>query len=74
MDRLQKSPLFQNAIRGVHASFIGLLLFATISFATTTTWSLSAILLAIASFVALRMNVGILWVVIIGGAISAFVL
>lgn len=74
MDRLQHSVLFRRALRGVLASFIGLLLAVTVHFGMAAHWSVPAVILALAAFSALRLKADILWVVLAGAAISVFVL
>jgi len=73
-DRLQRALLFRRALRGVLASFVGLLLAVTIQFAIATSWTAPSILLATAAFVALRFKIDILWVVLVGAGVSIFVL
>jgi chromate transporter len=73
-DRLSGSPYFNRAIRGVSASFVGLLLSVTINFATGVPWDLPRALLAGAAFVALRLRVEILWVVLLATVVSVFIL
>ena len=72
-ERLRMSGLFQKAIEGILCSFVGLLLSVTVRFAMNVPWDLTRILLAVAAFVALRLKVNILWVVIIGTIISVLV-
>lgn len=69
-DRLQDALLFRWALRGVLASFVGLLLAVTIQFARAASWSMPAILLALAAFVALRLKIDVLWVVLVGAGVS----
>jgi len=74
-DRLQHASLFRRALRGILASFVGLLLAVTLQFGIAASWSVSAILLALAAFIALCfLKVDILWVVLVGAAVSVFVL
>lgn len=73
-DRLRSLPAFNKAIGGVLCSFVGLILTVTIRFALDTSWDLLHILLASASLVALLRKVDILWVVLVGAAISAVML
>jgi chromate transporter len=72
-DRLRMSGNFQKAIEGILCSFVGLLLSVTVRFAMNVSWDLPRILLAVAAFVALRLKVNILWVVLIGTIISVLV-
>jgi chromate transporter len=73
-DRLRSSPYFKKVITGIFCSFVGLLLTVTIRFALDIPWNLPRTLLTIAAFVALILKVDILWVVLIGTAISLIVL
>jgi chromate transporter len=72
-DRLRMSGHFHKAIEGILCSFVGLLLSVTVRFAMNVSWDLTRILLAVAAFVALRLKVNILWVVLIGTIISVLV-
>jgi chromate transporter len=69
-DRLQHALIFRRALRGVLASFVGLLLAVTVQFAIAASWTVPAILLAVAAFVALRFKIDILWVVLVGAGLS----
>ena len=73
-DRLQHSSIFRGALRGVLASFVGLLVAVTAQFASAAQWTPASILLAVAAFVALRCRIDMLWVVLAGAAISIFVM
>jgi len=69
-DRLQRSLVFRRALRGVLASFVGLLLAVTIQFAMAAPWTRRSVPLALAAFVALQLKVDVLWVVLAGAAIA----
>lgn len=73
-DRLQHSLLFRRALRGVLASFVGLLAAVAVNFGRSCAWSVPAVLIAVAALAALRLKVDILWVVLVGAAVSVFVL
>ena len=73
-DRLQHSLWFRRALRGVLASFVGLLVAVTIHFGAAVSWSTPAALIATGAFAALRLKIDILWVVLVGAAVSVFVL
>jgi len=73
-DRLQHSLWFRRALRGVLASFVGLLVAVAINFGIAASWSIPAAVLALAAFAALRLNVDILWVVLVGAAVSTLLL
>jgi chromate transporter len=69
-DRLRASPVFAKLIGGALCSFPGLLLIVAIRFAQSVRWNVPHLALAVASFVALRLGVNILWVVILGTGLS----
>lgn len=65
-DRLQGNSLFQRGLRGALVSFVGLLLAVTIRFSLVLHWGVSQVLVAAIAFLALRLRVDILWVVLAG--------
>jgi chromate transporter len=73
-DRLKAAPDFPRAMRGILASFVGLLLAVTLKFALAAPWTPVSALLALAAFIALMLRVGIPWVVVPGAALSALLL
>jgi len=73
-DRLQRSQIFRRALRGILASFVGLLLAVTVQFSTAVAWTHRSVLLALGAFVALWFKVDVLWVVLVGAAIAALLL
>jgi len=73
-DRLQNNALFQRGLRGVLVSFVGLLLAVTVRFTLSVDWGFYQVLIVSAAFLALRLKVDILWVVLIGAAVSALIL
>jgi chromate transporter len=73
-DRLQQSLLFRRAIRGVLASFVGLLLAVAIQFARDVSWTIPGAVLTVVALTALRLKVDILWVVLAGAGIAVLVL
>jgi chromate transporter len=73
-DRLRASPYFTKAIGGILCSFVGLLLTVTLRFAGNVQWDFLRIILAGAAFVALLLKLDILWVVVVGTAISVIAL
>ena len=73
-DKLRSFHLFNKAVAGVIASFVGLLLSVTVLFALKIPWDLWRTLLAVAAFVALLLKVEIYWVVLAGVIISIFLL
>ncbi len=66
--------LFRRAMRGVLASFVGLLLAVFLSFAMAVHWGPASIIIGVAAFAALYKNVDILWVVLVAAAVSAIIL
>ena len=73
-DRLKHSRLFQKAMRGILASFIGLLLSATVRFAMAASWSPVSVAISCLALTALMFDVGIAWVVLPGAALSPLLL
>jgi chromate transporter len=72
--RLRKNAVFQRAIAGILASFVGLILSTAIKFGLAAHWSAPTILLCCGAFAALMLKVDILPVVVVGGIISVLVL
>ncbi|MBZ5637847.1 MAG: chromate efflux transporter [Acidobacteriia bacterium] len=72
-DRLKRSPAFTRLVSGVLCSFVGLLLTVTVQLAHDVGWTWAHGLLGAAAFVALRLEVDVLWVVA-GGTILSVVL
>lgn len=73
-DRMCSSAWFTRAIGGILCSFVGLLFTVGIRFALNVHWDWSHVALAAAAFAALFFKLDILWVVLAGTAISAFML
>jgi chromate transporter len=73
-DRLQRSLVFRRALRGILASFVGLLLAVTAHFAIAASWTTRSVLLVLLAFVALRFKIDVLWIVLVGAAIGIFFL
>jgi chromate transporter len=73
-DRLQHALLFRRALRGILASFVGLLLAVAVQFGIAASWTGRSVLMALAAFVALWFKIDILWVVLAGAGVSIFVL
>ena len=72
-DRLKNARYFSGATRGILASFVGLLLYLTFRFAVVVPWDAVKVLFGIAVIVALARKVSILYVVLIGSALSIVV-
>jgi chromate transporter len=73
-DRLSGSPYFNRTINGIFCSFVGLLAYVALHLASSVPWDLPRILLAFATFIALLRKIEILWIVLIGTAISIAIL
>jgi chromate transporter len=71
-DRIKANPWFQRALRGILASFVGLLLAVTLRFALAAPWTPVSALLACGAFTALMLKVEVPWVVVPGAVLSAF--
>ncbi len=69
-DRLKRSAYFSGAMKGVLASFVGLLFFVTVRFAMAVPWDVAKTVLALAAFAALLKKIDILYVVLISIIIS----
>ncbi len=69
-DRLKSSAAFARATKGIAASFVGLLLFATVKFGSAVHWDTLKILVALAALIALLRKIDILWVVLAGAIFS----
>jgi chromate transporter len=72
-DRVRSSPWFARAIGGILCPFVGLLLTVTVRFAVNVHRDWPHLVLAGAALGALLIKLDILWVVLAGTAISAFV-
>lgn len=68
--RIFASPFLSKAFGGVLCSFVGLLLTVTFRFALNVHWGLFHILLSAAAFIALLLDIDILWIVLGGTLIS----
>jgi chromate transporter len=72
-DRLRRSRAAQQALGGIGCTVVGLLLAVTVRLAWAIPWDLPQAVLAGAAFVALVLQVDLLWVVLIGIALSVVV-
>ena len=68
------ATMFKRAMRGVLASFVGLLLAVFLSFTLAVKWNPASILIGVGAFFALYRKVDILWVVLVAALISALIL
>jgi len=73
-DRLKQSRFFASATAGALASFVGLLLYVTFKFAFAVPWDVIRIAMLVAAFAALLRKIDMLYVVLIGAAISLLLL
>jgi len=73
-DKLVNSPLVRRALKGSLVSLVGLMAAVAVRFAISVEWGMAEAVIAAAAFLALRMKVDILRVVLAGAAISALVL
>ena len=71
-DRLKGSVWFSRATKGILASFVGLLFFVMVKFALAVPWDVVKVLLGLAALTALIKKVDVLYIVLIGAAISLF--
>jgi chromate transporter len=69
-DRLRTAPQFNKIVSGVLCSFVGLLLTVSARFAQGVTWDWLHLLLAVGAFIALRLKVNGLWILLIGTGLS----
>jgi chromate transporter len=72
-DRMKANRHFQRAMRGILASFVGLLVAVMLRFALAVPWSPVSVLLACAAFIALMLKVEVPWVVIPGAILSILI-
>lgn len=72
-DKLRNKKLFNEIIRGVLSSFVGLLFTVTFRFASALHWEVFLIFLAVTALTALLLKTDILYVVLSGVAISLII-
>jgi chromate transporter len=72
-DGLKTCKYFVGATKGILATFVGLLFYATIKFAAVVSWDAVRILLVSVAITALARKVDILYVVLIGAIISIII-
>ena len=73
-DRLKTSKYFVGATKGILATFVGLLFYATIKFAFAVPWEVVRVLLALGALTALIKKIDILYVVLVDAVISIIIL
>jgi len=62
-DRLNRSAYFRKAVKGIFASFVGLLLYVTVKFAFAVPWDVARILIVCAALIALLRKIDVLYLV-----------
>jgi chromate transporter len=72
-DSLRTSKYFVGATKGILATFVGLLFYATIEFALAVPWDVVRVLLALGALTALIRKIDILYVVVAGSVISIII-
>jgi chromate transporter len=72
-DQLKHSPVFQKAMRGILATFVGLLLSVAVGFGMAVSWSPISIVFGLAALTALMLKVDVAWVVLPGAALSVLI-
>jgi chromate transporter len=72
-DRLRRSRAMQQALSGIGCTVVGLLLAVTVRLAWAIPWDVPRAVLASVAFGALWLQVDLLWVVLIGTAVSVAV-
>lgn len=73
-DRIIGSSLARRALKGSLITLVGLMAAVAARFGLAIDWGVVQAAIAMGAFIALRMKVDILWVVLIGALISGFVL
>jgi chromate transporter len=71
--RLSRSRIFAGVTAALVLSFVGLLASVTLHLAREASWNLASVLLALAALAALLAQVEVVWIVLVGAAISAIV-
>jgi len=69
-DRLLGSQYFRRGLRASLATLAGLMVAVTASFVLSMAWTPRSVVLGTAAFIALRRQIDVLWVVVIGAFIS----
>jgi chromate transporter len=72
-DSLKTSKYFVGATKGILATFVGLLFYVTIKFASAVPWNVARILLVSGALIALMRKIDILYVVLCGAFISVII-
>jgi chromate transporter len=72
-DKLKTSKYFVGATKGILATFVGLLFYATIKFASAVPWDTVRVLLVLGALIALIKKIDILYVVLAGAVLSVII-
>lgn len=72
--RLQQSALFQRSLKGILASFVGLLLFVTVKFAFAVPWNMVKVIIVAGAMAGLLKKIDILYIVLAGACVSMLLL
>ena len=73
-DQFKENRYFKKATEAIYASFVGLLLFVAVKFASAVSWDAVKVLLGLIALLALIKKADILYVVLGGAFISYFIL
>jgi chromate transporter len=73
-DKLKASEYFSKAIKGILASFVGLLLSVTLKFGLNISWDIIRVLFGLAAMTALMKKVDVLYVVLAGAVVSILIM
>ena len=73
-NKVSTTPIFHKVIRGVMCSFVGLLISVTMRFAFEIEFDVLHVIMVVSALFALLRKVDILWVVVIGAAISIWLI
>ena len=73
-DRLRSSPYFARVIDGILASFVGLLIYVLIKFASAVPWDVIRVIMGLVALAALLRKVDILYIVPAGAVLSVIFL
>lgn len=71
---LKQSVYFQAAIKGIFASFVGLLIFVTFKFAFAVSWDVIKVIICLCAVGALLKKIDIIYIVLTGAMVSILLL
>jgi len=74
VDVFGRSPLFRKALSGIASCFVGLLFSVSIKFALAVDWDALRVFLALAAFFALVKKIDLLYIVLVGAAVSILII